>query len=223
MSLQSAFIVEVRFALKLDIMRCMLSLTINGIRKAISAYENKKRDQYRELFSSQSIRKFRPAAIIMPLLEYKGRWHLLFTHRSEALVEHRGQVAFPGGAQEYHDRDLAWTALREMYEEIGVNPHDVVVFGHLGDMPIITGYLVRTYVGKIPWPYPLEISNDEVESTFIVPLMWLADPDHHTIRYRSYAGREFPVIYFDHFEGYQLWGFSAEMTLALLSALNLIE
>jgi len=147
----------------------------------------------------------------------------LFTHRSESLVEHRGQVAFPGGAREHNDSDLAWTALREMYEEIGVKLHDVDVFGHLGDMPIITGFMVRPYVGKIPWPYPLKISGDEVESTFIVPLKWLVDPDHRTIRYKSFAGREFPVIYFDHFEGHQLWGFSAEMTLALLSALDLIE
>lgn len=222
-SLQSAFIVEVRCAPKLDIIRCMLSLTLNGIRKAISAYENKQRDPYQKLVSSQEIRKLRPAAILMPLLEFQGRWHLLLTHRSEALVEHRGQVAFPGGAREYHDQDLAWTALREMHEEIGVNPHDVDVLGHLGDMPIITGYMVRPFVGIIPWPYPLRISNDEVESTFIIPLQWLIDPDHRTIRYRNFAGREFPVIYFDYYEGHQLWGFSAEMTLTLLSALDLVE
>ncbi|MFN2304243.1 MAG: hypothetical protein ACK2TV_10985, partial [Anaerolineales bacterium] len=55
----------------------------------------------------------------------------------------------------------------------------------------------------------------------IVPLRWLNDPDHRKIQYRSYAGREFPVIYFDNYEGHQLWGASAEMTLALLSALEL--
>jgi 8-oxo-dGTP pyrophosphatase MutT (NUDIX family) len=138
------------------------------------------------------------------------------------LDEHRGQVAYPGGARDAQDNDLQETALREMQEEIGVNPEDVNVFGHLGDMPIITGYLVRPFVGQIPWPYPLEISSDEVESVFKVPLTWLADLNNHHVEYRSFAGREFPLILFEPFDGYRLWGASAEMTLALLSALRLI-
>jgi len=157
------------------------------------------------------------------MLESDGHWHVLLTQRSQELVEHRGQVAYPGGAREHQDENLQVTALREMYEEVGVNPRDVTVFGYLGDMPIITGYKVRLFVGQIPWPYDLEINYNEVESAFIVPVKWLADPDHRTIQYRSYAGREIPVIFFDHFEGYQLWGASAEMTLALLSALNLTD
>jgi hypothetical protein len=56
-----------------------------------------------------------------------------------------------------------------------------------------------------------------------LPLQWLADPDHHLVRYRSLEGRKIPVFYFDHYEGHQLWGFSAEMTLALLRALEFME
>ena len=219
---QNVFIVEAQSELKFDIMKCMFRLTHQGIRKAILEYETQQHHQYRELFSSQRKKNLRPAAVMMPLLEYKKCWHLLFTHRSESLVEHSGQVAFPGGAKELRDKDLEGTALREMNEEIGINPQDVIVYGHLGDKSIVTGYMVRPYVGLIPWPYPLKISSDEVESTFIVPLEWLADPAHRTIRYRSFAGREFPMLFFDHFQGHQLWGFSAEMTIALLGALGVI-
>jgi 8-oxo-dGTP pyrophosphatase MutT (NUDIX family) len=191
------------------------------IYQAISDYQVQHHKRYDHLFSSENMKNLRQAAVIIPMLEHEGRWHVLLTQRSQELVEHRGQVAYPGGARERQDENLKETALREMYEEVGVIPRDVTVFGHLGDMPIITGYLVRLFVGEIPWPYELVINSDEVESAFIVPLNWLADPDHRTIQYRSYAGREIPVIFFDHFEGYQLWGASAEMTLALLSALNL--
>jgi len=201
----------------------MLSITSKRIKDAIQAYESNKEKNAAEHISSLELGNLRSAAILMPLLEHEGRWHLLLTHRSQSLVEHRGQVAFPGGAKERQDKDLKQTALRETYEEIGVNPRDVEVFGHLGDMPIVTGYVVRPYVAQIPWPYPLEISPDEVESAFIVPLMWLIDPDHRTVKYRSFVGREFPVIYFDHYDGHQLWGASAEMTLALLSALGFID
>jgi hypothetical protein len=43
------------------------------------------------------------------------------------------------------------------------------------------------------------------------------------VRYRNYAGREIPVIFFDLYRGYQLWGASAEMTVAFLEALKLSD
>ena len=208
---------------KLVIMICMLSFNHKEITQAIKSYQIQQEERFSKLYSDEDLEKLRPAAVILPLLLDEGRWHVLLTHRSEELVEHRGQVSFPGGARERVDDDLQDTALREMHEEIGVHPSDVRVYGHLGDMPILTGYLVRLFVGQIPWPYNLEINPAEVESAFIVPLNWLVDPDHRTVQYRSYAGREFPVIFFDHFKGHQLWGASAEMTLALLDALGLVE
>lgn len=201
----------------------MLSHNEKTISQAVESYRIQQEGRFSKLYSSDDIENLRPAAVIIPLLVHEGQWHVLLTHRSEALVEHRGQVAYPGGARERGDESLGETALREMHEEVGVHPQDVAVFGHLGEMPILTGYLVRLFVGRIPWPYDLELNPAEVESAFIVPLHWLADPDHRTVQYRSYAGREFPVIFFDHFEGYQLWGASAEMTIALLDALELVD
>jgi 8-oxo-dGTP pyrophosphatase MutT (NUDIX family) len=200
-----------------------LHLTQSMIREMIQAYGVDHRQRYHGLYYIEKIDHYRHAAVMIPLLEIGREWHVLLTQRSESLVEHKGQVAFPGGARERQDTDLCYTALREMQEEIGVKPEDVGVFGHLGDMPVITGYLVRPYVGQIPWPYPLEISNDEVHSVFLIPLHWLANPHNRSIQFRSYAGREFPVIFFEPFDGYQLWGASAEMTLTLLSALGLAE
>ncbi|MCB2202880.1 CoA pyrophosphatase [bacterium] len=197
--------------------------TFNGerIAQALETYHLRQSDRVADILSQKESPKLRPSAILMPLLEYEGRWHLLLTQRSDTLVEHRGQVSFPGGSKDQADPDLCYTALRETKEEIGVAPKDVKVFGKLGQMPIITGYMVHMFVGQIPWPYDLHLNPAEVESAFIVPLHWLVDPDHRTIRYHSFAGREFPVIYFDLFEGHQLWGASAEMTLALLEALGL--
>jgi 8-oxo-dGTP pyrophosphatase MutT (NUDIX family) len=201
----------------------MLYPSHKAIQEAVDAYRIQQYQRFSERFSITELEKLRHAAVIIPLLVNEGRWHVLLTHRSQELVEHRGQVAFPGGARERADVDLQATALREMYEEIGVHPRDVQVFGRLGDMPILTGYCVRLFVGMIPWPYQLKLNPDEVESAFIVPLEWLVDPNHRTVQCRSYAGREFSVIFFDLYEGHQLWGASAEMTMALLEALNLVD
>lgn len=206
--------------MKLVIIGGMLHLTKDRIKEAIQTYEIDYLKRYGNLFYPDAVAKMRRAAVMIPLLEMDHQWHVLLTQRSESLVEHRGQVAYPGGAQESRDKDLQQTALREMQEEIGVHPDDVVLFGHLGDMPIVTGYLVRPFVGQIPWPYALELSNDEVQSAFTMPLNWLEDPKNHRVAFRSYAGREFQVIFFDQYDGHQLWGASAEMTMVLISALR---
>ena len=200
----------------------MFNLTEEKIKSGIHNFRKTQSERNFHIFTDSGAQNYKPAAILMPLLVYEGRWHLLFTHRSEQLVEHRGQVSFPGGAMEKSDPDMVYTALRETHEEIGVAPKDVKVYGELGIMPIVTGYMVNMVVGQIPWPYSLKPNPDEVESAFICPLLWLADPDHRTIKYRSFAGREFPIIFFDQFEGYQLWGATAQMTISLMEALGII-
>lgn len=199
----------------------MFNFTREEISDAIASFQFQLDRRYEEVFSTKD--SLRPSAVLLPLINENGLWQILFTRRSDTLVEHRGQVAFPGGAQEIADTDLKATALREMYEEIGVDPQDVCVLGELGDMPVITGYLVRIFVGQIPWPYDLCINQDEVETVFKVPLSWLADPSHHTVKIRNYSGSEIPVVYFDLFEDQQIWGASADMALAFLDALRLLN
>ena len=201
----------------------MLVFTGKQIKQALADFTPRQRSRFPELITREELKQFRPSAVIMPLIWDEDEWHLLFTHRSTRLVEHSGQVAFPGGALEQDDRSLEMTALREMQEEIGIQPGDVDIFGTLGKMPVITGYCVEVFVGQIPWPYTLIVNSDEVESVFTIPLQWLADSDHREVRFRSYAGREIPVIFFELYEGHQLWGASAEMTVSLLEALELTE
>ena len=199
----------------------MLHLTQSGIQHAIQSYQADVALRHRSVYTSDQLDQFRRAAVMIPMFEYNNDWHILLTQRSDTVEDHRGQVAFPGGAREKEDKDLSETALREMQEEIGVKPEDVDIFGHLGDMSILTGFLVRIYVGRIPWPYEIKIAREEVKSVFSIPIPWLADSENHHIQFRNYAGREVPVIFFDYYDGYQLWGASAEMTLGLLKALNL--
>jgi len=201
----------------------MFNVTSEKITQALESYQIQRQIRFVELFSKEDIKKLRPAAVIIPLLKVERQWHVLLTQRSQALVEHRGQVAFPGGARESADGNLQATALREMKEEIGIDPRDVHVFGQLGDIPVITGYMVRLFIGQIPWPYKLTVNHSEVESTFIIPLEWLINPSHRSTRFRSYAGREIPILFFEEYQGHQLWGASAEMMMVFMRVLDLIN
>lgn len=53
------------------------------------------------------------AAVLIALLDRDAEPAVLFTRRHDALVQHAGQVAFPGGGAEPADRGPEETALRE--------------------------------------------------------------------------------------------------------------
>jgi 8-oxo-dGTP pyrophosphatase MutT (NUDIX family) len=165
----------------------------------------------------------RPAAVLVPLLQQDGEWHVLFTRRNADLPEHSGQVAFPGGRSDPEDQSPEQTALREAWEEIGLQPRDVHILGRLPAYLTITNFLVTPVVGSLPWPYPLAPKEAEVSRVFTIPLEWLAAPGNHELRKRQLPSPYPPVdvVYFKIYDGELLWGASARFTLALISALQL--
>ena len=53
------------------------------------------------------------AGVLIPIYEKDGVLHVLLTVRSEAVEYHKGEISFPGGAQDAADSDVEATALRE--------------------------------------------------------------------------------------------------------------
>jgi 8-oxo-dGTP pyrophosphatase MutT (NUDIX family) len=170
--------------------------------------------------------QLRTAAVLIPFLRNQSEWHLLYIRRTAKVQDpHSGQVAFPGGANEPMDFDLQETALREMQEEIGINPSEVRILGKLREFTTITSYQVTPFIGVIPWPYPLRLESNEVSRAFTIPLKWLADPRNHQIKQRALPPpyEPVPVIYFEPYDGEILWGATAGFTLALLEVLMCVQ
>ena len=118
------------------------------------------------------------AAVLVPLYETDGAPHVLLTLRTETVEHHKGQISFPGGAQDAEDLDLVATALRETEEEIGLLREHVEVIGQLDDIITVSDFLVSTYVGRVssPAPYPFAPSAIEVAELLAVPLPHLHEP-----------------------------------------------
>ena len=115
------------------------------------------------------------------------------------------------------------TALRETYEEIGIEPGQIEILGKLWEMPTITGFSVTPVVGLIQWPTPLNVSPAEVSRVFIVPLGWLADPaNHEEVELTLPDGRREKVIYFQPFEGEKIWGATARIAVNFLRVIELL-
>jgi len=165
----------------------------------------------------------RPAAVLIPFVQVDHSWQIVFTRRTDKVAEHKGQVAFPGGRSDPGDPTPEFTALREANEEIGLKPDDVQLLGRLAKLPTTSGYCVTPVVGMLNWPYQLHLAPSEVVRAFTIPLDWLANPENHEVRERQIPGSDgyFPVIYFKHYDGELLWGVSAQITMNLLSALQL--
>lgn len=159
-----------------------------------------------------------PAAVLLPLFQVNDEWHLLFTRRSEMVEDHKGQVAFPGGAQEDLDKDLVETALREAQEEIGLHPDNVSIIGKMKSMPTVSRYLLTPIVGYIKrWPIRLELSTLEVASVFSIPVEWLANRSNYfTKPYLLPNGKRHAVYYYQPYNGEVVWGVTAKITRVFL-------
>lgn len=160
------------------------------------------------------------AAVLMPLIKLDGQWHLVYTLRSSLLHEHSGQVSFPGGSREEKDKDLIETALRESWEEIGLDPAAVTVLGQMAEMEMVTRFTVTPVVGICQWPTPLTINPDEVDRVFSIPIDWLKDKRNQEYRVHNHLGTDFEVIYFKPYDGETVWGATAMMTLDFLELLD---
>ena len=126
-------------------------------------------------------RSFKPAAVLIGLVERDGEAQVILTKRTENLSNHSGQVAFPGGKIDDDDASPEAAALREAWEEIGLDINEVDILGRLPDYYSGSGYLIAPVIGAVSASAGYEINKDEVEYMFEVPLTFLMDPTNHTI------------------------------------------
>ena len=131
--------------------------------------------------------ELRPAAVLLPLIERSGAWHLVLTKRAGHLTQHPGQIALPGGRLdpgETHEQ----AALRESNEEIGLDPASINLIGTLPDHRTVTGYAIRPFVGIVRPTPELMPTSEEVADVFDVPLTHVLEPANFRIEGRVWQG-----------------------------------
>ncbi|HEY9077276.1 MAG TPA: CoA pyrophosphatase [Anaerolineaceae bacterium] len=160
------------------------------------------------------------AAVLIGLIRIDERLDLLYIRRSQNVITHKGQVAFPGGRQEDTDHDAVDTALREAEEEIGLERDNVQILGTLPFILTPTNFLITPVVGWIKNKFQIRLQKSEVDRVFTIPLNWLANPEHHSRRsYQSLTGLRHGVIFYKPYDGETLWGVTAEITQRFINIL----
>ena len=122
-----------------------------------------------------------PAAVLVLLYEKGGDYCVLLNKRSEEVGYHRGEISFPGGAQNPEDGDSLDTALRETEEEMGVLRGDVTVLGEMDEVATRSRFRVRVFAGTIEHPYDFDPNADEIAEVVEFPITALKDPNSRRV------------------------------------------
>jgi 8-oxo-dGTP pyrophosphatase MutT (NUDIX family) len=139
---------------------------------------------------------------------------VLMLQRADTLRSHPGQPAFPGGACDPDDADLAATALREANEEVGLDPASVDVVAVLPRLWIpVSDFLVTPVLGWWRRPHPVRpMDQAEVARVERLPVADLVNPANR-LRIRHPSGWIGPAF---RVHGMLVWGFTAGVLSTLL-------
>lgn len=163
---------------------------------------------------------WRSAAVLVPVvLRAVGEPTILLTERNERLLDHAGQVSFPGGSRSASDIDLVQTALRETEEETGLERSFVEVAGFLDGCLTVSGYAVTPVVGLVRPGFVLSPNAFEVAELFEVALSFLRNQNNCHIQERVIDGHTVSIYVFE-YEHHVIWGATAAILVNLRDRLE---
>lgn len=156
----------------------------------------------------------RNAAVLVPLVDRVDGVSVLLTRRADHLSSHAGQVSFPGGRVEEEDETHEHAALRETWEEIGIEEGYISPIGRLDPYVTGTNFCIHPIVAVVREGFDLVIDAGEVAEVFEVPFEFLMDPTNHRKKKAMWQGierRYYEMPYGRHY----IWGATAGMLVNL--------
>ena len=175
-------------------------------------------------------------AVVIPLIEREGEYHILFEQRAAGLSRQPGEVCFPGGRVETGESPEE-AGLRETAEELLVDTDQIEILSALDAQMGPSGAPVWPFAAVLN-DYRDTFSEDEVARVFTIPLSWFGENSPRRCKTELVTrpgedfpyelipgGREYPfrrkkqeVIFYETPEAV-IWGVTAKITDEFLKKL----
>lgn len=140
---------------------------------------------------------------------------ILLTHRTPTMRTHSGQMAFPGGRMDPGDHGPVHAALREAWEETGLDPDAVTPLTTLDTIQVRSnGYPVHPVIAYNHSDAETWVaSEDETDDVFVAEIEELLAPESRLmVGWGGWQGPAFRV------NGYLVWGFTAALLAGVFRA-----
>jgi 8-oxo-dGTP pyrophosphatase MutT (NUDIX family) len=163
----------------------------------------------------------RPGAVMALMYPRDDGLALALTERTAHLGNHAGQISLPGGRIEPTDISPWHAAVRETYEEIGVDLSGSLPWARLERIYVAASrFYVIAFVSYAPERPAFTLDPHEVASLVEVPLAVLMEEGTFRRGERDYEGHTILEGFFQ-FQSYKIWGATAVLLDQLVARINL--
>lgn len=156
------------------------------------------------------------AVVVLIVPDDKQRASVVLTIRSEKLINHSGQISFPGGRLEMDETPLE-AALRETEEEIGINRNLITIVSQLSDFYVIpSNSVIKPFLAYLDFLPEFKINEAEVQEIILVDLDFLLNKDNLSNEEWEFKEFSAEVPHWKVHKEKNLWGATAMILSELL-------
>ena len=160
------------------------------------------------LVDDVNVNSNRIPAAVMVIIHFKyDEPYVILTKRSKRLKNHASQISFAGGIREQGE-DFIDTAIREVYEELGLRIDEDEVLGALKPVDTVTSnFCIVPFVSIVDDVDVIKPNKEEIDEVIDANLMEL-------LKSRSMYNRDDDIsrIHYKYeYDGYVVWGATARI------------
>jgi 8-oxo-dGTP pyrophosphatase MutT (NUDIX family) len=149
------------------------------------------------------------AAVVLIIYKSEGNKSILYLiERNTYNGHHSGQMALPGGKMDFVDENLVQTALREVFEEIGVIYNANDLFPLQAQWIHVSNHWVQPFYIIVNEKPIFSLNKREINRIFEIPISLFKDPEALSFHELEILGEKvFSPKYIN--EGKEIWGATA--------------